>query len=234
MLYFLCGTPNLATIIPAMDHIDKVLTTSLDSDKYSIPIHASLTIGKHMLSKYYGKTGESEVYQITMSMLVPFLSLIYIFLTAIHLVLHPCHKLEYFKRNSWDEVSIKTAHNIVQDKFNRSYHLLDIEENQSTASTTQTNHDVTVCHSFANTYYTLTTICTDFHLVCTQKHVQGSSWVRFSRHHTLQNKPKNIQFGPELKEILNKQYLTHFWADFDDLGLIRKPTVSRNRTCDKP
>jgi len=154
-----------------MDHIDKVLTTSSDSDKYSIPICASLTIGKHTLSKYYSKTGESEVYQIAMSMLVPFLSLIYIFLTAIHLVLHPRHKLEYFKRNGWDEASIETARNIVQDEFDRSYSLLDIEENQSTASTTQTDCNITVCCSFANTYYTLTTICTDFHLVCTQKHV---------------------------------------------------------------
>jgi len=154
-----------------MDHIDKVLTTSLDSDKYSIPIHASLTIGKCTLSKYYSTTGESEVYRIARSMLVPFLSLIYIFLTAIYLVLHPHHKLEYFKRNSWDEASIKTAHNIIQDEFDRSYSLLDIKKNQSTASTTQTNRNITVCCSFANTYYTLTTICTDFHLVCTQKHV---------------------------------------------------------------
>ena len=63
---------------------------------------------------------------------------------------------------------------------------------------------------------------------------QGLSWVRFSQHCTLQNKPKYIQFGPELKEVLNKQYLTHFWADLNDLGLVRKHTVSRNHTHDEP
>ena len=63
---------------------------------------------------------------------------------------------------------------------------------------------------------------------------QGSSQVWFSQHCMLQNKPKNIEISQELKEILKEQYLTHSWADFDDLGLVRKPTVSRKRTRDEP
>ena len=46
-LYFSRGMPNLATVIPTMDHIDKVLATAADnSSKISPAIHAALAIGK--------------------------------------------------------------------------------------------------------------------------------------------------------------------------------------------
>ena len=68
-LFFSRGTPNLATVIPAMDLIDKVLTTSsISPSKYSLTICAALFISKKTLNKYYNKTGESEVYCIAMSM----------------------------------------------------------------------------------------------------------------------------------------------------------------------
>ena len=71
-LFFSRSTPNLATVIPAMDLIDKVLTTSsISPSKYSLAIHAALFIGKKTLNKYYNKTGESEVYRIAMSMFYP-------------------------------------------------------------------------------------------------------------------------------------------------------------------
>jgi len=136
-----------------MDLIDKVLTTSSDSSKYSLSIRASLAISKHTLSKYYNKAGESDVYWIAMSIPLPFLSLIYIFLIAIHLVLHPCHKLEYFKRNGWDEVLIETARDIVQDEFDRSYCSMDIEGDRSTANTTQTLSNIAVGCYFTNPYF---------------------------------------------------------------------------------
>ena len=46
-LFFSCGTPNLSTVIPAMDHIDKVLATTSDSHQFSLSIHAALVIGKN-------------------------------------------------------------------------------------------------------------------------------------------------------------------------------------------
>jgi hypothetical protein len=71
-LFFSHGTPNLATVILAMDLIDKVLTTlSISPSKYSLAICAALTISKKTLNKYYNKTGESEVYRIAMSMFCP-------------------------------------------------------------------------------------------------------------------------------------------------------------------
>jgi hypothetical protein len=69
-LYFSRGTPNLPTVIPAMDHIDKFLATSFDNpEKYSLPIRAALAIGKNVINKYYRKTDESEVYRISMGKL---------------------------------------------------------------------------------------------------------------------------------------------------------------------
>jgi|SRR5947208_13718806 hypothetical protein len=74
-LFFSCGTPNLATVIPAMDIIDQSLSAlSESSSRYSLAIHAALTIGKRTLHKYYNKTRESNVYCIAMSTFVPFLS----------------------------------------------------------------------------------------------------------------------------------------------------------------
>ena len=56
-----------------MDLINKVLTTgSNTSSKLSLPIRAALTIGKRTLSKYYNKTGESDVYRIAMGTFLSF------------------------------------------------------------------------------------------------------------------------------------------------------------------
>jgi hypothetical protein len=64
-LFFLQGTLNLATVIPTMDHIDKVLATSSDSPhQFSIAIHAVLAIGKKARNQYYNKTDQSDIYQI--------------------------------------------------------------------------------------------------------------------------------------------------------------------------
>jgi hypothetical protein len=61
--------PNLAAVIPAMDHIDKVLATASDSPyKFGPSIRAALAIGKTALNRYYNKTDHSEVYRIAMGM----------------------------------------------------------------------------------------------------------------------------------------------------------------------
>ena len=49
-----------------------------------------------------------------------------------HLVLHPRHKLEYFRKHNWDDSSIEAAHDLVQDEFDKTYWLLDIEDNGTT------------------------------------------------------------------------------------------------------
>jgi hypothetical protein len=66
-LFFSWSTPNLATVIPAMDHIDAHLATASQNLKFSPAIRASLALGKTHLNKYYDMTDHSEVYQIAMS-----------------------------------------------------------------------------------------------------------------------------------------------------------------------
>jgi hypothetical protein len=66
-LFFSRSTPDLATVIPAMDHIDNHLATAGQNLKYSPAIRASLALGKAHLNKYYNMTDHSEVYRIAMS-----------------------------------------------------------------------------------------------------------------------------------------------------------------------
>ena len=62
-------TLNIATVIPAMDHIDSILaTTTLEDNDYPFSIRAALTISKKTLNRYYSKTDYSDIYHITMSM----------------------------------------------------------------------------------------------------------------------------------------------------------------------
>lgn len=67
-LFFSRGTPNLPTVIPAMDHLDSFLATAALDDQYLPSIQASVTIGKKLLNKYYDMTDHSEVYRIAMGM----------------------------------------------------------------------------------------------------------------------------------------------------------------------
>ncbi|KIK76678.1 hypothetical protein PAXRUDRAFT_169128, partial [Paxillus rubicundulus Ve08.2h10] len=66
-LYFSCATPNLATVIPAMDHIDDHLTTLGCNKKCTVAIHAAVELAKKTLNRYYSLTDNSEVYRIAMS-----------------------------------------------------------------------------------------------------------------------------------------------------------------------
>ena len=65
-LFFSRSTPNLATVIPAMDHIDELLSTNSLNAKYEPSIRAALGIAKKTLNRYYDKTDSSEVYRIAM------------------------------------------------------------------------------------------------------------------------------------------------------------------------
>ena len=53
-------------VIPAIDTINEVLATSALSSKYSLAIHAALSVGKKTLNRYYLKTDLSNTYWIAM------------------------------------------------------------------------------------------------------------------------------------------------------------------------
>jgi hypothetical protein len=66
-LFFSRSTPNLATVIPAMDVIDEQLTNdSLNRTRFDVSIRASLGVAKRTLNRYYNMTDWSEVYRIAM------------------------------------------------------------------------------------------------------------------------------------------------------------------------
>lgn len=108
-----------------MDHIDAHLATASQNAKYSSAIRASLALGKAHLNKYYNMTDQSEVYRIAMSKCPSsnFLIQLQIFLK----VLHPRHKLQYFRKANWDETWITTATEIIHDEFVRGYADLPID-----------------------------------------------------------------------------------------------------------
>ena len=65
-LFFSRGTPSIATVIPAMDHINEHLTTAALEADYPTAIKAALAVGKTTLNKYYNKTDHSEIFRIAM------------------------------------------------------------------------------------------------------------------------------------------------------------------------
>jgi len=65
--FFSRGTPNLATVIPAMDHIDEILASQSLNNIYCPALRVALAMGKKTLNRYYNLTDDSEVYHIAMS-----------------------------------------------------------------------------------------------------------------------------------------------------------------------
>jgi hypothetical protein len=80
-LFFSRSTPNLAMVIPAMDH---TLT-----QRFEPAIRAALGLAKKTLNRYYNLTDDAEVYRIAMGKFY-----FYILCEVVNqliLVLHPCY-----------------------------------------------------------------------------------------------------------------------------------------------
>ena len=104
-----------------MDHIDEHLATAAINNKYPLAIKAALTISKKTLNWYYDKMDHSEVFRIAMGMTF----LCFNVVSHLLLVLHPCHKLQYFKNAGWQDDWIEQAEEIVHTEFNLLYGSLD-------------------------------------------------------------------------------------------------------------
>lgn len=68
-LFFSHSTPNLATVIPAMDLIDETLTTQSKNRTLLASIRTAMEFAKTTLNQYYQLTDNSDVYRIAMGML---------------------------------------------------------------------------------------------------------------------------------------------------------------------
>ena len=110
-----------------MDHLDSHLLNAASNLKYLITMKAALSIGKKTLNCCYNKTDHSEVFTIAMGKphLMNSLSLSNIVLQ--YTVLHPQHKLQYFKNANWLPGWINIAKNIVREVFKCSYASGDVE-----------------------------------------------------------------------------------------------------------
>ena len=67
MVYFSRATPNLPTVIPAMDHIDTVFTDACQrTSKFGPAVRATIQIAKKTLNRYYSltdaKTRRTQIY----------------------------------------------------------------------------------------------------------------------------------------------------------------------------
>ncbi|KAF5317857.1 hypothetical protein D9758_018904 [Tetrapyrgos nigripes] len=105
-LFFSRSTPNLATVVPVLDEIDRKFTEWALNTTLDPAIRAAVSLAKKTLNKYYGKFDYSEVYRVAMGCMI---------------VLHPRHKLNYFKTAEWPESWKNTALEIVRDVYERDY-----------------------------------------------------------------------------------------------------------------
>ena len=62
--------PNLTSVIPAMDLMDREFTSYAHNPSYSTPIRASIELTQKTLSCYYSLMDKSTLYRITMGMLL--------------------------------------------------------------------------------------------------------------------------------------------------------------------
>ncbi|KAF9560221.1 hypothetical protein CPC08DRAFT_618530, partial [Agrocybe pediades] len=88
--FFSRAKPNLANVIPVMDHINDCLTDKANDVSISPAIRSSLGLAKKTLNRYYSKTDDSRTYRIAMA-------------------LHPKYKFEYFKTAKWEQEWIDAA-----------------------------------------------------------------------------------------------------------------------------
>ncbi|KAJ7616576.1 hypothetical protein FB45DRAFT_673918, partial [Roridomyces roridus] len=97
-LFFSRDRPSLADVIPVMDDIDSLFTGYERNKKFHRTVRASVTVAKRTLNRYYSLTDGAEVYRIAM-------------------MLHPRHRLAYFKSAGWTDEWIKDAKQILQRRF---------------------------------------------------------------------------------------------------------------------
>ncbi|KAJ7238429.1 hypothetical protein C8J57DRAFT_1086893, partial [Mycena rebaudengoi] len=92
------GVTTIAHVIPSMDRIDQMLTTSRQDTALNPAVAAALINAKRVMNKYYSKTDLSYVYRIAMT-------------------LHPGLKLRYFQAHRWTQEWIDEALSIVKGEF---------------------------------------------------------------------------------------------------------------------
>ncbi|KAF9220145.1 hypothetical protein BS17DRAFT_715508 [Gyrodon lividus] len=148
-LFFSHATPNLAMVVPAMDFIDEMFTTGLLKKQELIPvIRAAIGLAKKTLNRYYSLTDLSELYHIAM-------------------VLHPQHKMEYFKEAGWSAEWTVTALQLVCNTYNNSYasrHIMPLKDRD--VKVDGGNMEAKVSTNDYNAIYTLSGLARNHQTTC--------------------------------------------------------------------
>jgi len=122
----------------------------MDGEDFCLPIKLGLEISKWIMNKYYNLTDESEIYWVSISMLI-FLLVVYLTI----LVLHPGLKTWYFKDNKWPQDWQDKVLAITQRIFENEYqdsHLLANTSGSSIITLAQGSSQVSKTNNFI--YYT--------------------------------------------------------------------------------
>jgi hypothetical protein len=109
---------TIANIVPTMDRIDTMLSSSGRTPLAPGVKHA-LTFARQSMDKYYSKTNLSNVYRIAMGMFIARICSILTDKAIVHTVLHPQLKLKYFQQHGWEKDWVKTAEGIIRDEFSK-------------------------------------------------------------------------------------------------------------------
>ncbi|TRM60917.1 hypothetical protein BD626DRAFT_406757, partial [Schizophyllum amplum] len=96
------SSPNLPFVIIAMDELDQCVATMSIQPDIEPAIRAAAALAKRTLNRYYSLTDQADAYRISM-------------------VLHPRHKLEYFKNIGWSDAWIADAEAVTRSVYNDNY-----------------------------------------------------------------------------------------------------------------
>ena len=114
-----------------MDILDKAFRTQSCNPKLTPAICVAVSLARQTLNRYYSLTDSSDVYCIAM-------------------VLHPRHKLAYFKKAHWEPQWIQTAESLVHDEFECSYaSWADLAADEQVLGSDMENSDIEVPRELA-------------------------------------------------------------------------------------
>lgn len=106
-----------------MDHINEHLTTAAINDEYSLAIKAAFVIRKKLLTGTMTKLITLRCSGL--QWVISYHILLCTLFSDLLLVLHPCHKLLYFRTAGWEDEWITSAEEIICTQYHQSYGALD-------------------------------------------------------------------------------------------------------------
>jgi hypothetical protein len=112
--------PRIHEVIPFMDGLFDTLDDYAGDNNRAPAVRMAAKRGLTVLKKYYGKTDESSIFRIAMSLCDFRYDFIFTNVSLV-LVLHPAYKTEYFRTHKWPEEWITAALSLLRADWVKSY-----------------------------------------------------------------------------------------------------------------